>query len=95
MSTNAAGLRLSYYGSLNKNVTGMEVCLADGTILDLFSKVKKDNTGKDFNQFMHVIIHMSLFTCRCFPHLLGPKLHQLFIGAEGIFVRHFVQFKII
>lgn len=45
VSTNAAGVRLCYYGPLNATVTGVEVCLADGTVLDLFSKVKKDNTG--------------------------------------------------
>lgn len=30
---------------MHGNVTGLEVVLADGTILDLMSTLRKDNTG--------------------------------------------------
>lgn len=45
ISTNAGGLRLLRYGSLHGSVLGLEVVLADGTILDLLSSNRKDNTG--------------------------------------------------
>lgn len=45
VSTNAGGLRLLRYGNLHGNVTGVEAVKADGTVLDLMSHFKKDNTG--------------------------------------------------
>ncbi|KAL3701373.1 hypothetical protein R1sor_019395 [Riccia sorocarpa] len=50
VSTNAGGLRLLRYGSLHGNVLGLEVVLADGTILDLLGTLRKDNTGYDLKQ---------------------------------------------
>lgn len=47
ISTNAGGLRLLRYGSLHGSVLGLEVVLADGTVLDLLSVNRKDNTGYD------------------------------------------------
>lgn len=41
----AGGLRYLRYGSMHGNVTGLEVVLADGTVLDLMSTLRKDNTG--------------------------------------------------
>lgn len=45
ISTNAGGLRLLRYGSLHGAILGLEIVLADGTILDLLSSNRKDNTG--------------------------------------------------
>lgn len=45
VSTNAGGLRLIRYGNLHGNVLGVEAVKADGTVLDLMSNFKKDNTG--------------------------------------------------
>jgi FAD/FMN-containing dehydrogenase len=50
VATNAGGLRLLRYGSLHGTVTGLEVVLADGTILDTLSYCRKDNTGYDLKQ---------------------------------------------
>ncbi|BBM97114.1 (R)-2-hydroxyglutarate---pyruvate transhydrogenase [Marchantia polymorpha subsp. ruderalis] len=50
VSTNAGGLRLLRYGSLHGNVLGLEVVLADGTVLDLLGTLRKDNTGYDLKQ---------------------------------------------
>ncbi|OXA50134.1 D-2-hydroxyglutarate dehydrogenase, mitochondrial [Folsomia candida] len=47
LSTNAGGLRVLRYGSLHATVLGIEAVLADGTILDCMSTMKKDNTGYD------------------------------------------------
>ena len=45
VSTNAGGLRLLRYGSLHGTVLGLEVVLADGTILENLNGLRKDNTG--------------------------------------------------
>lgn len=45
VSTNAGGVRLIRYGNLHGNVLGIEAVKADGTVLDLMSNFKKDNTG--------------------------------------------------
>lgn len=50
VSTNAGGLRLVRYGSLRGNVLGLQVVLADGTIVDNLSTLRKDNTGYDMKQ---------------------------------------------
>ncbi|XP_024541955.1 D-2-hydroxyglutarate dehydrogenase, mitochondrial [Selaginella moellendorffii] len=50
VSTNAGGLRLIRYGSLHGNILGLEVVLSDGTILDMLSSLRKDNTGYDLKQ---------------------------------------------
>ncbi|KAG0578372.1 hypothetical protein KC19_4G018000 [Ceratodon purpureus] len=50
VSTNAGGLRLLRYGSLHGNVLGLEVVLADGTVVDMLGTLIKDNTGYDMKQ---------------------------------------------
>lgn len=50
VSTNAGGIRYLRYGSMHANVLGIEAVLADGTILDCLSTLKKDNTGYDLKQ---------------------------------------------
>ncbi|KAG0470797.1 hypothetical protein HPP92_017497 [Vanilla planifolia] len=47
VSTNAGGLHFIRYGSLHGNILGLEVVLADGTILDMLTTLRKDNTGYD------------------------------------------------
>jgi len=46
VATNAGGLRLLRYGSLHGSVLGLEVVLADGTILEGLNGLRKDNTGE-------------------------------------------------
>lgn len=50
VSTNAGGLRLLRYGSLRGSVTGLEVVLPTGEVLDLLRTSRKDNTGLDLKQ---------------------------------------------
>lgn len=50
IATNAGGLRLLRYGSLHGNVLGLQVVLADGTLLDGLGACRKDNTGYDYKQ---------------------------------------------
>ncbi|XP_004412768.1 PREDICTED: D-2-hydroxyglutarate dehydrogenase, mitochondrial [Odobenus rosmarus divergens] len=50
VATNAGGLRFLRYGSLHGTVLGLEVVLADGTILNCLTSLRKDNTGYDLKQ---------------------------------------------
>eukprot|EP00392_Amoebophrya_sp_AT5.2_P002630 g2635.t1 len=52
LSTNAGGLRLLRYGNLHGSCLGIEFVKADGTIVDLLSLNKKDNTGLDLKQLL-------------------------------------------
>jgi FAD/FMN-containing dehydrogenase len=47
LSTNAGGTAALAYGIARELVIGLEVVLADGRVLNLLRKLKKDNTGYD------------------------------------------------
>ena len=47
ISTNAGGLRVFKYGMTRNLVLGLEVVLADGTIISSIKKIIKDNSGYD------------------------------------------------
>lgn len=50
ISTNTAGARFLRYGDMRRHVLGLEAVLADrdGTVIDLTSALRKNNTGIDF-----------------------------------------------
>src|SRR6185503_4266913 len=50
VATNAGGTRLLRYGDVRQNLLGVEVVLADGTVLDLMTSLRKNNTGLDAKQ---------------------------------------------
>ena len=50
VSTNAGGNRVLRYGMTRDLVMGMEVVLADGTVLSNLNKMQKNNTGYDLKQ---------------------------------------------
>ena len=50
VATNAAGTRVLRYGDVRQNLLGLEVVLADGTVLDLMTALRKNNTGFDVKQ---------------------------------------------
>ncbi len=50
VSTNAGGARVLRYGMMRQNVLGLEVVLADGTVLDMTSPLIKNNAGYDLKQ---------------------------------------------
>jgi D-2-hydroxyglutarate dehydrogenase len=85
VSTNAGGLRLLRYGSLHGNVLGLEVVLADGTVLDPLSTLRKDNTGYDMKQLfigsegtLGVVTAVSILT----PPLPNST-NVAFMGCQG------------
>lgn len=50
ISTNAGGVNVLRYGMMREQVLGLEVVLANGTVLDLNRTLRKDNTGYDLKQ---------------------------------------------
>lgn len=50
VSTNAGGVHVLRYGMMRDLVLGIEVVLANGSVLDLMKGLKKDNTGYDLKQ---------------------------------------------
>ena len=52
IATNAGGLHVLRYGSMRAQVMGLEMILADGTIVSRLSGLVKDNTGYDLSQLM-------------------------------------------
>ncbi|RED50113.1 FAD-binding oxidoreductase [Seonamhaeicola aphaedonensis] len=51
IATNAGGLRVLRYGMTRNLVLGLEVVMADGTIISSMKKIIKDNSGYDLKQF--------------------------------------------
>jgi FAD/FMN-containing dehydrogenase len=50
IATNTGGTRLLKYGDVRHNLLGLEVVLADGTVLDTLNRLRKNNTGLDAKQ---------------------------------------------
>lgn len=50
VATNAGGNRVIRYGMIREQILGMEVVLADGTVMSSMNKVIKNNTGYDLKQ---------------------------------------------
>lgn len=49
-ATNAGGMRVIRYGMMREQVLGLEVVLADGTVLSSMNRMIKNNTGYDLKQ---------------------------------------------
>ena len=50
IAANTGGARLLRYGDVRRNLLGLEVALADGTVVDGLTALRKNNTGLDFKQ---------------------------------------------
>ena len=50
IATNTGGTRLLKYGDVRHNLQGLEVVLADGTVVDALNGLRKNNTGLDIAQ---------------------------------------------
>ena len=51
VATNAGGVRFIRHGSLRGNIVGLEAVLADGTIIDNMSSLRKDKLAMTSNNF--------------------------------------------
>ncbi|HSJ78483.1 MAG TPA: FAD-binding oxidoreductase, partial [Erythrobacter sp.] len=52
IATNAGGTQVLRHGTMRAQVLGLEAVLADGTVLDMLTPLKKDNRGFDLKQLM-------------------------------------------
>ena len=52
IATNAGGTQVLRHGTMRDQVLGLEAVLADGSIIDLMSPLKKDNRGFDLKQVL-------------------------------------------
>ncbi|XP_006875297.1 PREDICTED: d-2-hydroxyglutarate dehydrogenase, mitochondrial [Chrysochloris asiatica] len=85
VATNAGGLRVLRYGSLHGTVLGLEVVLADGSILDCLSSLRKDNTGYDLKQ-LFIGSEGTLGVITAVSILCPPKpkaVNVAFLGCPG------------
>jgi D-lactate dehydrogenase (cytochrome) len=85
LSTNAGGTGALAYGVAREMALGLEVVLADGRILNLLSKLKKDNTGYDLrNLFIGAegtLGFITAATLRLFPK---PRaIETAFVGLKS------------
>ena len=85
VATNAGGLRLLRYGNLHGNVLGIEAVLADGTVVNDLSKLRKNNTGYDLKQLfigsegtIGIITRVSILCPQ-----RSPALNVAFFGLES------------
>src|SRR5690606_30650560 len=52
ISTNAGGTQVLRHGSMRAQVLGIQAVLADGTVFDTLTPLKKDNRGFDLKQLL-------------------------------------------
>uniref|UniRef100_A0A8C6D200 D-2-hydroxyglutarate dehydrogenase, mitochondrial n=1 Tax=Moschus moschiferus TaxID=68415 RepID=A0A8C6D200_MOSMO len=85
VATNAGGLRFLRYGSLRGTVLGLEVVLADGTVLNCLTSLRKDNTGYDLKQ-LFIGSEGTLGVITAVSILCPPKpsaVNVAFLGCPG------------
>jgi D-lactate dehydrogenase (cytochrome) len=85
LSTNAGGTAALAYGIARELVMGLEVVLADGRIMHLLSKLKKDNTGYDLrNIFIGAEGTLGIITAAVLKLFPRPRaVETAFIGVPS------------
>lgn len=86
ISTNAGGTQVLRHGTMRAQVLGLEAVLADGTVLDLLTPLKKDNRGFDLKQLLigseGTLGIVTAATLRLLPAPIGRA--TAWIGLGGI-----------
>lgn len=83
LSTNAGGTAALAYGVAREMALGLEVVLADGRVLNVLSKLKKDNTGYDLrNLFIGAEGTLGIITAATLR--LFPKPRAIETGYVGL-----------
>jgi FAD/FMN-containing dehydrogenase len=68
IATNAGGIKVLRYGHMREQVLGLEVVLADGTVLSNLNRLRKNNTGLDLKQlFIGSEGILGVITCASAP----------------------------
>jgi D-lactate dehydrogenase (cytochrome) len=85
LSTNAGGTAALAYGVAREMVLGLEVVLADGRIVNLLSKLKKDNTGYDLrNLFVGAEGTLGIITAATLKLFPKPRtIETAFVGLTS------------
>src|ERR1700741_784094 len=85
LSTNAGGTAALAYGVAREMALGLEVVLADGRILNLLSKLKKDNTGYDLrNPFIGAEGTLGIITAATLKLFPKPRaIETAFVGLKS------------
>jgi len=85
LSTNAGGTGALAYGVARDLVLGLEVVLADGRVLNVLNKLKKDNTGYDLrNLFIGAEGTLGIITAAVLKLFPRPRsVETAFIGVPS------------
>src|SRR5690242_11065942 len=85
LSTNAGGTTALAYGVAREMALGLEVVLADGRVLHLLSKLKKDNTGYDLrNLFIGAEGTLGIITAATLKLFPKPRaIETAFVGLAS------------
>jgi FAD/FMN-containing dehydrogenase len=86
IATNAGGTQVLRHGTMRAQVLGLEAVLADGSVLDLMTPLKKDNRGFDLKQLLigseGTLGIVTAATLRLLPAATGRA--TAWVGLEGI-----------
>jgi len=85
LSTNAGGTTALAYGVAREMALGLEVVLADGRVLNLLSKLKKDNTGYDLrNLFIGAEGTLGIITVATVKMFPKPRaIETAYVGLKS------------
>ncbi|HLG82239.1 MAG TPA: FAD-binding oxidoreductase [Bradyrhizobium sp.] len=85
LSTNAGGTAALAYGVAREMALGLEVVLADGRVLNLLSKLKKDNTGYDLkNLFIGAEGTLGIITAATLKLFPKPRaIETAYVGLKS------------
>ncbi|WP_448033841.1 FAD-binding oxidoreductase [Bradyrhizobium liaoningense] len=85
LSTNAGGTAALAYGVAREMALGLEVVLADGRVLNLLSKLKKDNTGYNLhNLFIGAEGTLGIITAATLKLFPRPRaVETAFVGLKS------------
>jgi len=100
ISTNAGGMEVLQYGMMREQVLGLEVVLADGTVLPMLRPMLKNNTGYDLKHWFIGaegtlgIVTRALLRLRPAPRsrataLLGLPHYEASLAVLGRLQQHF------
>lgn len=84
LSTNAGGTAVLRYGTMRDLTLGLEVVLANGTVLDLMTSLRKDSTGVDLKQiFIGAEGTLGIITGAVLKLFPRPRQHAVALAKAG------------